>query len=145
MSSIKENGRYRVDAVFYRIGLLVLFPFCLFGFWFARSGYEAHSELFTCAVRKACGFPCPGCGGTRAFYYLFKGELLKSFQMNAAVLYGVAAYLHFMFRMLFRELINKDRVQKEVKLEYYLYGAAAVVVLQWLVKLGCIIHRVILT
>ena len=144
MKCIKENGKYRVDTVFYLIGKIIFIPFCLFGFWFAQTGFEAYGSQNVCAIRELCGLPCPGCGGTRAFYYLFKGDLWKSFYMNATVLYGVMAYLHFMLRMFYRRYINKATAEEEVKIEYYLYGAVATILVQWLVKIIRIVHRMIL-
>lgn len=80
--------------------------------------------------------PCPGCGGTRAFYYLFTGDLLRSFLFHPAVLYGVFAYFHFMGLYFYRKHKAKTGVSREIPVQYYVYGALAVILLQWFVKLG---------
>ncbi|MDX1386593.1 MAG: DUF2752 domain-containing protein [bacterium] len=36
-----------------------------------------------CFIRNLVGLECPGCGLTRAFLYLFQGEIRSSLQMNA--------------------------------------------------------------
>lgn len=143
MSSIIKTGRhYRVDDVFYLIGKIILLPVCLFGLWFAHNGYESYSGLFECAIRRMSGFPCPGCGGTRAFYHLFRGELWESFRLNSAVLYGVAAYLHFMALAFYRRHTGKKR-EREISVQYYLYGAAAVLLAQWGFKMFRILYAIV--
>jgi hypothetical protein len=127
--------RVRADTVFYQIGKIAWIPFTAFGFWFAGYGYHAQGELLSCSLRRISGIPCPGCGGTRAFYYLFLGEFAKSFQYHPAVLYGVFAYAHFMGFYFFRKHISKTKKTKEIQIPCYIYGAAAVILLQWFLKL----------
>lgn len=137
MTSIKKGHevKYRADEIFYLIGKGFWLPFCLAGFWFAHGGYEKYGDLVACAFRRMCGFPCPGCGGTRAFYYLFRGELIKSFQFNPTVIYGVLAYLHFMLLFFYRKHISGTIGEKEVQIPCYLYGAIAVIIVQWGAKI----------
>lgn len=63
--------------------------------------------------------------------------------MNATVLYGVTAYLHFMLLMFYRKHIKKTvGEEKEVQIQYYMYGAVIVILVQWLIKIINIIHYV---
>ena len=135
MNSIKTDRKYRADEVFYQIGKVIWLPFILAGFWFAYEGYNRYGELAQCGIKKISGLPCPGCGGTRAFYYLFRGELLKSFRLNPAVIYGVAAYLHFMLLYFYRKHKRGGEQQKEIYIPYYMYAAIAVILVQWIVKI----------
>lgn len=132
-----------MDSLFYLIGKAVFVPLILLGFWFAWKGYLDYGELFECAIRRVSGLPCPGCGGTRAFYHLFRGEIAQSLRFNPIVIYGAAAYLHFMLTMFTRKRIGK-KTENEVRIQYYLYGAAVVLLLQWLIKVVHIIYRFIL-
>lgn len=135
MNSINKTRRkYHVDDVFYVIGKIIFLPVLLFGFWFAGHGFADYGSIFECTLRKVSGLPCPGCGGTRAFYHLFRGEFAQSFRLNPAVLYGAAAYLHFMLMGFYRKHIRKSP-GKGVTVQYYLYGAAAVLLIQWAVKI----------
>lgn len=145
MKCIKKDGKYRVDELFYLIGKIIFIPFVFFGFWFAGSGYEAYGSHITCAIRDLCGLPCPGCGGTRAFYYLFQGNIRESLRLNATVLYGVLAYLHFMLVMFCRKHLNRNKAAGEVQIQFYLYGAVIVILVQWLFKICNIIYRLVLT
>lgn len=133
-STIKIRQKYQVDDVFYIIGKIIFLPMLLFGFWFADHGFSDYSELFECTFRRVMGLPCPGCGGTRAFYHLFRGEIAQSFRLNPIVLYGAAAYLCFMLTAYYKKHIRK-KPGNDVTVSYYLYGAAVVLLLQWGVKI----------
>ncbi len=133
MNSIINKGnrkQFQLDAVIFRLGKVVWLPFCIAGLWFAHTGYDRYGRLAECAIRRMCGLPCPGCGGTRAFYYLFQGNFCESFRQNPIVIYGVLAYLHFMLLYL-----GCNRIKKKVHVEYYAYGAIFVILCQWFYKL----------
>lgn len=137
LSFIKDEhtGQYRVDRLFFWIGRWIWIPVCAFGFWFAYgSGFQDYGDLFKCTFKEVTMLPCPGCGGTRAFYYMFRGAFWTSIQLNATVIYGLLAYLHFMGLFAYYHYIKQER-QKEIQVQYYLYGAAVVVLGQWIVKL----------
>ncbi len=132
---LESNRKYRVDEVLYQIGKIAWLPFCMAGIWFSHSGYEYMGEWMGCFIRRTCGLPCPGCGGTRAFYYLFQGNLIKSFQLNPTVLYGVLAYLHFMVFYFYRSHVSGTIQEKEIRIEVYMYAAIVILLVQWAVKI----------
>lgn len=137
MNYIKDEltGRYRADRLFFLIGRWIWIPVCVFGIWFAYGGgFQDYGEVFACTFKRITKLPCPGCGGTRAFYYLFRGDLWTSIRMNVTVVYGVLAYLHFMGLFTYFHYIRKER-SREIPIQYYLYGTAFVVIGQWIVKL----------
>lgn len=43
-----------------------------------------------CPFKMATGFPCPGCGITKSFVFLYSGDLIKSFSFH---LFGPFAFL----------------------------------------------------
>lgn len=137
---IKRIESYQVDDFFYLIGKAAFVPVMFFGFWFARKGYADYGGLMECEIRRISGFPCPGCGGTRAFYHLFRGEILQSIRHNPAVIYGALAYLHFMLTMFYRKYVGK-KTEGKIRIQYYLYGAAMVLLLQWLVKVVRMVYH----
>lgn len=127
--------KMKTDTVFYRIGQCILIPFILFGLWFARTGYDSYHSLLACTFYRVTGFPCPGCGGTRAFYYLFRGELFKSIEYHPVVLYGVLAGGHFMGLYFCRKHFHGKNAKKEIQIPIYFYLAIAVILTQWIVKI----------
>lgn len=135
MNCIKEQKKIRVDEVFYQIGKVFWFFFVIAGFWFARTGYERYGKLTACSIRKMSGLPCPGCGGTRAFYYLFQGDFVRSLWLNPTVIYGVLAYLHFMLLYFYRKHVSRTIMSKEIHIQYYMYVAIGIILLQWCSKL----------
>lgn len=127
--------KLKADTVFYRIGQWIWIPFLLFGFWFVRYGYSHYHQIFDCSFYAVTGLPCPGCGGTRAFYYLFAGDFVRSFQFHPVILYGVFAYFHFMGLYFYRHHISRQKMIKEIQIPVYLYIAIGIILLQWLVKI----------
>jgi hypothetical protein len=52
------------------------------------------SQIFPeCPWRHITGWECPGCGGTRALYSLFRGDVFASITMNPIVVASYAAAL----------------------------------------------------
>ncbi len=131
----QDNKKYRVDTVFYQIGKVIWLPFCMVGVWFSHGGYERFGEQMECSVRKLCGLPCPGCGITRAFYYLFQGNFVKSFWLNPIVIFGLLVYLHFMMLYFYRSHVSGTIKEKEIRILVYVYAVIFVLLAQWAVKM----------
>lgn len=134
--------KIRTDTVFYRMGQIILIPIMIAGFWLAGHRYIMYNSIFECVLLKLTGLPCLACGGTRAVYYLFSGDIYRSFINNPIIIYGVLAYLHFMGLYFYRYHFPKSKNIKaesdnikEIPLEPYIYGAFAVVLIQWLIKI----------
>jgi hypothetical protein len=43
--------------------------------WIADPTHPGASDIPTCIIKLTTGLDCPGCGGTRAFYYLLHGNV----------------------------------------------------------------------
>ena len=50
---------------------------------------------FPCFVHEIFNIYCPGCGGTRALFALFHGQILYSLIYNPAILLGAALVLYY--------------------------------------------------
>ncbi len=48
-----------------------------------------------CMMHDALRIYCPGCGGTRALFFLLKGKLLQSLYCNPAIIMGFGWFLHY--------------------------------------------------
>jgi len=108
----------------------------------ALDGMALHGKLADCAISRRCGLPCPGCGGTRAFYFLFQGEMLKSVCFHPAVLFGVCAFFHFMVLCFYRKHISGSFEEREIHTEYYLYAALGVILTKWVIKVIWILSHI---
>ena len=49
-----------------------------------------------CIIKLTTGFDCPGCGGTRAFYYLMHGNVLAAARSHLILVFA-APYLVYMY------------------------------------------------
>lgn len=117
-----------------------------------------------CVFLRLTGLYCPGCGGTRAFIALLRGQFLRSLIYHPVVLYGAALYFVYACRNLLALLsiaAKRPGASRRAKLlnaaagkwplkrargmafhNGYLYGAVAVILANWAVKnaLLCVFH-----
>lgn len=54
------------------------------------------ADLPGCLVKLTTGLDCPGCGGTRAFYYLLQGNLPEAVRYHAVAVFA-APFLVWMY------------------------------------------------
>ncbi len=91
-------------------------------------------EVPTCMWNKLLGIYCPGCGGTRSFIALMKGEILLSLWYHPLVIYSVAIYGAFMISHGFAK-ITKYRYIKGIPFyPWYLYLAIFIIVINVIIK-----------
>lgn len=87
-----------------------------------------------CFCDKYLGFYCPGCGGTRAMTLLLHGYVLKSLWYHPLVVYTVCIFGAFMLSQATARLTGY-RYFKGLRFHnWYLYGALAVVMINFIVK-----------
>lgn len=75
------------------------------------------------------GFPCPGCGMTRAVLYLLRGQLKRSWALNPAAGLWVAWALCFAFERYIRGRKSKMLIRA-------LYGIALFMIVAYLIRMG---------
>jgi hypothetical protein len=68
---------------------IMVLPLFLLGFLLARFAAPIFALLPACAFRAAFGFPCPGCGATRAGLALAQGELLAALTYHPLFVVGI--------------------------------------------------------
>lgn len=73
--------------LFYKAAIIIMLYLCLMEWCF-------HS---TCLVRGLIGFPCPGCGMTRATVLLFTGHITEAMQMHPMVIAIIGWFLLFFY------------------------------------------------
>lgn len=128
----------RADYSFYQLGKIIWIPAIIFGLLFTYWLFPSFvKNSYPCAFEAATGYPCPGCGGTRAVVALFEGKILGSFFYNPAVLTAVVSYIQFMIMFFLRKNVFKNIEERKIKVEVYAYVFIFVIILQWVIK--CII------
>lgn len=75
------------------------------------------------------GFPCPGCGMTRAVLYLLKGQLKRSWALNPAAGLWVAWAVCVAFERYIRGRKSKMLIRA-------LYGIALFMIAAYLIRMG---------
>ena len=128
---IKDNS---IEAGLYRLGIAAVViiaaiaVLCLL--------IPAIPEWFfgtKCFVLSHTGWYCPGCGGTRAVIALLTGHPLWSLYYHPAVLYAVTVFGAFMITQTLQRLTG-GRIRGMRYRDAYLYIAAAVILINWIVK-----------
>ena len=102
-------------------------------------------SLPPCLFFGLTGLYCPGCGGTRAFTALLHGRLLESLIYHPVVVYGTVIYLAYAVCNLLALLPGHPDSRLCSGMAFrnaYLYGAAALILLNWILKniLLCVFH-----
>lgn len=121
------------EDLFYKLGKIILLPGILGAVFLRRLGRTGLEWFPGCMFYRYTGLYCPGCGGTRAAYYLAGGELFKSFLCHPFVPYVAIVYTVFMTVCFYRRHIAKG-VYRPMKIERYAYGAVAILLLQFVIK-----------
>ncbi len=86
-----------------------------------------------CIFDRLIGLYCPGCGGSRAFYSLLRGDLILSIQYHPLVIYAVLIYVVFMMSQLL-SVLSRGRIKGIRFRSRYLYVALIIIVVNCLVR-----------
>ena len=122
-----ENVLYIIGWIFIGISGMVLLAYAFWPEWF-------HRMFPACFFHRLTGFYCMGCGGTRAFFSLVKGELWKSFLYHPLVIYVVGLGGWFMISHTI-EKISKGKISIGLKYrDWYLWIALGLVGINFLIK-----------
>ncbi len=129
-----KNRLGNTDKIIYELGLVALGISIAAVLLYFCTGINVLRIKYPCIFNKVTGYCCPGCGGTRALRALLHGEILKSLYDYPPLIYGVIVYIVFMVRCTLYIFfgVRKSRDGAVVK---YLYIFAALMIIQWIVKL----------
>ena len=105
---------------------LLLFVTCIYAALFVLSK-EADLHIFDCSFLKVFGFPCPGCGGSRAVLSLIYLRPVASFFYNPTVIFSLILIVIHNLLALLSIFKNDDKYISKFKLEYYIL----IPVLRW--------------
>ena len=118
----------------YLIGWLCILVIVVYLLLAKYTPFDLLSFVPPCGIRVLTGFYCPGCGGTRAVRALIHGKLITSFLYHPCWMYcTVIAGLVMISNTL--QLILGKHVKVGMKYRHgYLYGSAAVLVVNWILQ-----------
>jgi hypothetical protein len=120
-------GRRSSFGLWALAGLAALGGFLLFRVWVPAPG----SENTVCLLRRLSGLPCPGCGMTRAFAHLAKGEWSAA-ASDHLLAYGALAELGLGWLAWGAALARRRTVRLPVGLDRLALAHLAVFVAFWL-------------
>lgn len=99
-------------------------------------GFPMQMKIFSlpCIFWELTGYYCPGCGGTRACAALFRGEIVSSFLCHPVVVYTAVVFAWYMISHTI-EYLTRGRLAVGMRYrDLYLYLAAAIILIQWVVR-----------
>lgn len=99
-------------------------------------GFSMQMKIFSlpCIFWELTGYYCPGCGGTRACAALFRGEIVRSFLCHPVVVYTAVVFAWYMISHTI-EYLTRGRLAVGMRYrDLYLYLAAAIILIQWVVR-----------
>lgn len=117
------------DAFLYITGLIFMPLFALCRYAASRAGLIPDF----CVFRALTGIYCPGCGGTRAFQLLFRGDILQSLIYHPFIAYAVVLGVAFYTSQTVR-FISRGRIKGLYMRPVYLIAGGALLLLNWGVK-----------
>ncbi len=86
-----------------------------------------------CTINEVFGVQCPTCGGTRAMYAVFQGNIIRAVQHNLLVVFSVPVILYYggktSYLVLLGEPLTRLRINKSF-LWFWLVLAAVFTVLR---------------
>ena len=131
---MQNNYKYTAtEDIFYKLGKIVFFPVCIILIILAHLTISQFLSLPECIVLKNYHIYCPGCGATRALFYLVHFKILKSFMLHPFVIYTFVVYISFMMRCFYHRHLSQ-KYHKKIRVERYLYFGVDLILIQWIIK-----------
>lgn len=131
----KTSRAKEVEDSLYWLSLLIV---CVIAVVYAAGQILAKTVglegVTQCVIKRVTGFPCPGCGGTRAIVSLFHGKILTAIYYHAFAVYCVVVYLLFFVSQTL-DRITGGKVRGMKFRVGYVRAAFALLIVQYLLKL----------
>lgn len=107
MDEKKRVFKDDLTDIWFKLGIVFGASLAVFIILFLLFGDVISFGPIKCGFQKVTHLYCPGCGGTRAFYYLLHGRFLQSIISNPFVFYLIADYLLFMINTILVKKTHK--------------------------------------
>ena len=131
---ISKNRLGNTDKLLYEFGLVALGIFFAAVLLYFCTGINILSINYPCLFNKVTHLCCPGCGGTRSFRALLRGDIITSLYDYPPLLYAIIVYIVFMTRcfLYIHFGVKKSPDGSVVK---YMYILIALMLIQWVIKI----------
>jgi len=131
---LQTNHKYiATEDIFYKLGKIIFFPVCIILIILSQLTMSQFLSLPECFILKNYHIYCPGCGATRALFYLVHLKFQKSFILHPFVIYTFFVYITFMMRCFYHRHFSKKTFRK-IRIERYLYFGVLLILVQWIIK-----------
>ena len=139
-STIQSHAvrRHSANDILFFVGWLLLIPFTVLALFYNIGWIHPTHWLPPCLFHFVTGLPCPGCGGTRAFVSLLKGDLIHSFLYHPVVPFCFLLYVIFMVTQTMERILRRKTNLRFHALSFrleYVYLAVILILVQWIVKI----------
>ena len=134
----QTNKQSMIEDRLYIAGLCLLLaaPVILIAYRYLR--LRVPILAMPCLLRTFTGYYCPGCGGTRAVYALFRLQLWRSFCYHPMVPYAAAVYVWFMLSHTIEKL-SRHKLRIGMKWNpAWLWAALVILILNVFIKDGAL-------
>ena len=136
---MKSTTNHRTKKMSYETAFYIA-GWCMVGLFIPVVLYlcsrDPHTDtlLPPCILHLLTGAYCPGCGGTRAVWYLFHGDLLRTLLYHPLVFY-IAVFGGWFMTSQTVERISRHKIRIGLKYhDNYLWAALVIVVVNFIVK-----------
>lgn len=138
---IQESSRQKVkfwdkdiDTILYTIMCIVTIPALILGLWYMKAAKEFLPQgTSACVLWQVFGIYCPGCGGTRSFRAMFRGDILQALYYHPVAVYGAVLYLvYFVSQTVMR--VSKGRIPGLKFRPVYLFIMLGLIALNFIVR-----------
>lgn len=92
------------------------------------------NKMPPCIFRVITKLNCPVCGGTRAFYSLINGDILKSISYNPIIVYGVTCITPFMIGKTIYYISGKKLCKRIHFMPIFVYMGLVLLFINFLIK-----------
>ena len=134
----------QMNRYFYIAGWILMALFAMGAAVIHIKGKTILNYVPPCMFHRVTGYYCPGCGGTRAVFTFFRGDIVRAFKFHPFVPYTVILGGWFMLSQTIQRL-SGDRIKIGMNVRIvYVWIALGIIALNWIIKnmfiLVCGIH-----